>query len=176
MIHLAALILAAAAASSAAANTSPSAIGALDRRYGSGTELTSLLVSGEYAVARAKSGDKAIHAGLHRAHGKWEVACEIDAPAATATFLEQKCGFSSAAARQLADDEVANAAAQSGHFSTAAASETAALHESLPETRAEEAARLQLLNTLNQQMSIGQISRPDAIRKWNEARFSMFFP
>lgn len=143
-----------------------------DHRHGTDTRLTSVLISGPYAVARGEGG---IHDGLELTAGGWRVVCKLGRTT-SAGALKRDCGFSTAAAMQLAADELANAAAARGEFSAAVRSERIAYQFAPAHLRVPEAARLQLLNELNRQMQTGQIARPNAIRKWNELRLSAYLP
>ncbi|HLI97369.1 MAG TPA: hypothetical protein VKT72_14970 [Candidatus Baltobacteraceae bacterium] len=144
-----------------------------DQRHGAGTRLTSVLISGGYAVARGAGG---IHDGLVLTPGGWRVACQLGGRMPNVSTLKRLCGFSTAAALQLAADELANAAAAQGQFSTAVRSEQTAYQAAPESLRPSEAARLQLLNQLSQQLQTGQSTRTNAIRKWNELRLSIFLP
>jgi len=146
---------------------------AVASRHGSGVKLTSVLISGDFAVARGTGG---VHEGLRLTRDGWHVVCEVGAGPASAHFLKHSCGFSSVAAIELSAVEAANAAAARGEFSTAAGSQKTAYQAALPSVKPSEAARLRLLNQLNFQMQLGQISRADAIRKWNELRYSVYLP
>jgi hypothetical protein len=130
------------------------------------------LTSRDSAIVRADG----VHDGLKQTKGGWHIVCSLGAGVPTAKMLERECGFSSAAAMQLTADEAVNAAAGQGDFSSASKYEKAALQSVAAPLKPSEAARLQMLNELNQQMQIGQISRSDAIRKWNEVRLSVFLP
>src|SRR5579883_377541 len=146
---------------------------AVASRHGSGVKLTSVLISGDFAVARGTGG---VHEGLRLTRDGWHVVCDVGAGPASAHFLKRSCGFSSVAAIELSAVEAANAAAVRGEFSTAAGSQRTAYQAALPSVKPSEAARLRLLNQLNLQMQLGQISRADAIRKWNEMRYSVYLP
>ena len=141
--------------------------------HGSDVKLTSILISGDFAVARGAGG---VHEGLRLTRDGWHVVCEVGAGPPSAHFLKRSCGFSSVAAIELSAVEAANAAAVRGEFSTAAGSQRTAYQAALPSVKPSEAARLRLLNQLNLQMQLGQISRADAIRKWNEMRYSVYLP
>lgn len=145
-------------------------------RHGAGTRLTSILISGPFAVTRGTSAAGAIHEGLRLERGGWRIVCDLGPQSASAAVLMQRCGFAEHRAGQLAADEAVNQAAERGAFSAAVAPAQRAYSFSLPATQKAEAARMQMLHQLNQQMQIGQISRADAIRKWNEMRFSWFLP
>lgn len=144
-----------------------------DRQHGAGTRLTSVLISGGYAVARAAGG---IHEGLRLTAGGWRVVCKLGMRLPSAGTLKRECGFSGLAALQLAADELANAAASQGQFTSAVRSERVAYQSAPAPLRPSEAARLQLLGQLSRQMQTGQITRTNAIRKWNELRLSVFLP
>lgn len=177
MIALAALILAAAGGAQPAQSADRTAItAAAIARHGPHSQLDSVFVSGDFAVIRGTSGTAAFHDGLRRGGSAWHVTCALREAAPSSTTLARQCGFSQPASIQLAADDSANLAAEKGDFSRAAASEQKALQFASPESREVEAQRAQLLSTLNQQMNLGQISRPDAIQKWNEMRFSFYLP
>jgi len=145
-------------------------------RHGAGTRLSSILISGPFAVVRGASPAGAIHEGLRLGRSGWRIVCDIGPQSATVAVLLQRCGFAAQRAGQLAADEAVNEAAARGAFAAAVAPAQKAYSFSLPATQKAEAARVQLLQQLNQQIRIGQISRADAIRKWNEMRFSWFLP
>lgn len=146
------------------------------QRHGAGTKLSSILISGPFAVIRGTSASGAVHEGLRFERGGWRIVCDLGPQSPSADALMRQCGFSQQRALQLAADEAVNVAAASGRFAAAVAPAQRAYAFSLPATQKAEAARVQLLQQLNQQMRIGQISRADAIRKWNEMRFSWFLP
>ena len=160
-------------AQSAGPNDRAAIQAAEDQQHSAPTRLTSVLISGGYAVARGTGG---IHDGLLLTPGGWRVVCRLGAGLPSAGTLKRKCGFSLSAAFQLAADEMANAAASQGEFTSAVRSERIAYHFAPAPMRPSESARLQLLNQLNQQMEIGQITRANAIRKWNELRLSVYLP
>jgi hypothetical protein len=145
---------------------------AVAQRHGSETRLTSVLISGRFAVVRGEG----VHEGLRFSGNGWHVVCELGPGVSNSNALKRRCGFSAAAAMELSADEVANTAASAGEFTTAVSAERRAYRFAPPLLRAPEAARLQMLNQLNQQMQFGQITRAGAIRKWNELRFSLYLP
>jgi hypothetical protein len=146
---------------------------AITQRDGVQAHVTSVIVSGNYAVARAEGG---VHAGLRFSGGRWQVVCHLGAGTASAAVLRRSCGFSAIAAMETAGNEAVNAAASQGEFAAAASSQQAVFQIATPGMRASEAARLQLLRTLNQQTATGAITRADALRRWNELRFAFFLP
>lgn len=146
------------------------------QRHGAGTRLSSILISGPFAVIRGTSAAGGIHEGLRLERSGWRIVCDLGPQTAGADALMRECGFSDRRAAQLAADEAVNEAAARGRFSAAVAPAQRAYAFSLPATQKAEAARVQMLRQLNQQMQTGQISRADAIRKWNEMRFSWYLP
>jgi hypothetical protein len=141
-----------------------------------GARVTSVFISGDFAVAQSETGGSEIREGLSRQGVTWRVTCELPAGTLSSVTLSHRCRFSRTAAAQLSADIAANAAASQGRFAEAAASAQTAFSVAQPTTQSAEAARVQLLHTLSQQLQLGQISRSDAIHKWNEMRFSFFFP
>lgn len=157
-----------------AAPGSESAIQAAEnQRHGIGATLTSLLVTGDYAVVRSAGG---IHDGLRRSGGRWRVVCELGNGAPSATTLRRQCGFPSTAAMEFAALELANAAALHGQFAQAVKAETTAYQFAALPLRRPESERMQLLTQLKQQLETGQITRAEAIRKWSELRVAVFLP
>src|SRR5579864_6282076 len=80
-------------------------------RHGGGTVVSSVMISGDYAVARGHVGSKLFHDGLRESAGGWHAVCSLGAAAADPQALQNRCGFPIAAAVPLAADEAANAAA-----------------------------------------------------------------
>ena len=154
----------------------PAIQAAVAAHHGASVHINSIPISGSFAIVRGTSNSVAVHDGVRRTGSNWHVTCSLDAAPPAAAVLQKKCGFSDTAAAELAADDAANDAASKGDFAAASASEHSALVSSTAQTREAEAQRAQLLRNLNDQMNLGQISRPDAIRKWNEMRFSLYFP
>ncbi len=148
---------------------------AITQLYGSPVHITGRFISGDFAIARLAELPS-VRYGLKRLGDHWTIACRLDTSPTTAQVLRNRCGFGAKPAEQLAADEQTNVAAANGNFSTAARTEQTALRAAAPGTTASEAARLQLLNSLNNQMNLGMISRANAIQQWNQLRFSFFVP
>jgi hypothetical protein len=176
MMVYAALVLAVTVAVQTSPSPPPSIQAASTQRHGAGTHLTSVLISGSSAVVRGTANGTSIHDGLRLSHGTWRVVCTLEPGASSAAELQSSCGFPHAAAAQLSADEATNAAAAKGRFADAAASAQRAYEFASPPIRPAEAARLQLLRSLNEQMNLGTLPRSEAIIKWNEMRFSFFMP
>lgn len=148
---------------------------AVQRAHAGGAIVTSVLVSGNDAVVRGRDRGP-IHQGLIRRNGRWQIVCTLRAGAASAAQLERACGFPAASARQLAGDEAVNAAAAGGDFTRAQRLEQATFAVAGPAMRPAEAARLQLLRRLADQLRMGMITRQQAISQWNQVRISVFLP
>ncbi|MGZ3499081.1 MAG: hypothetical protein ACXWNK_08510 [Vulcanimicrobiaceae bacterium] len=169
----------------AAATASPQESPAGDRaavkqaeveRHGAKTHLDSIIFAGNYALAHGSTGHTWIHDVLKFNQGKWTIVCTLDRGAAHADRIVYHCGVPQSEAAELAMGEAVGTAAERGEFSTAARQERVLYHLSTPEMRPNEAARVQFLDQIKRQMDTGQITREQAIIKWNEFRLTTFVP
>jgi hypothetical protein len=174
-----ATLLAAAFGSIALANT-PSDSGKADRaaivlalqsQYVQPVHVDSVVIEGGYAVVHGRSGPTLVHVGFRRVPYGWLIACNLGTGKPTKEALANRCGFP----RYIAAEMGASDAARQGLFQTAAAAQEHAFTVAPPAQRPSEHARSQLLERLNREMQLGQISRSQAIQKWNELRLPWSF-
>lgn len=144
--------------------------------YGASTHLTSIVIDQSYALVRGVAGNRDVHDGLQLLRSGWKIVCSLGPADAHGRDVASRCGFPKHVAMQLAADEAVNAAVLRGDFSTAVSQEQIVYKVAAPEMRPSEAARLQYLDQLKRQMELGQITRAQAITKWNEVRWSWPLP
>lgn len=148
---------------------------AIQRAHPGHVAVTSVLISGNDAVARGHDPGP-VHQGLVHENGAWRIVCTLTNAPASAETLEQNCGFAASSAHRIAADEAVNAAAAAGNFSRAERLEQSTFSVGGTGMQPSESARLQLLRRLNNEMRMGIITRQQAIAQWNQVRFSVFLP
>jgi hypothetical protein len=145
---------------------------AIEERYGRNVRIDSVLVKGQYAVARGNN----FHAGLKLTGDTWHITCELTGGPFSATVLTQRCGFPSTVATQLAAEEPINLMASQGNFHSAAGAEQQLYTTATGPAREEAHVRYQTLTRLDTEMRLQQITRDQAIQQWNQVRFSWSLP
>lgn len=145
-------------------------------RNGAKTHLHSIVFSGHHAIVHGNAGTLAIHDILKNDQGRWSILCGLGVEAVTVDHIVHHCGLPQSEAAQLVYGEGAGDAAERGEFSNAAAQERSLYQISTPEMRPSETARIQFLDQIKRQMDTGQMTRSQAITKWNEFRLTTFVP
>ena len=179
MVHSA--ILFALAAASPARQTPVSKVNraaityVITQLHGSRTRINSLVVVDNYALVWGSHAGTQFYDGMKLRTAGWHVACSTGQAVPSAPHLARACGFPADVALRLVDEQGANMAAEHGLFDKAVIAETTAhnaSHTTSPFERNQERARLQLLNQLKLQMQLGQITRAQAIQRWNQFQIS----
>lgn len=148
----------------------------VEERFGPKTHVSSVLLKGQYALARGTMDGAPLQEGLKLEHSGWRITCTLGATPATDSVLISKCEFPAEIAEVLSAQAAADTAISHGDFSTAAAEEKRAYKESKGPSVNDERARVQLLQQLNEQMRTGMITRQQAILKWSEFRLTWALP
>lgn len=144
-------------------------------RRGVTAHVTSIVVSGDYAIAHGVTGSGEFHDGLRLGTSGWSIVCALGKKDTTTAILNH-CGFPEDVALQLAEDELANDSVQQGDFTTAQLAEEHAFQLAPAPQKSSEMARAQLLAQLKTQLGAGQITRQQAIQKWNSFALTWFLP
>lgn len=145
------------------------------QRHGASAHLERIIIHGGYALAAGRTSTGPVRDGLHLTHGGWRIVCSFRS-APTAEQLGTNCGFPAGIATEVVMNESAQAAVQQGNFTTALSEEKRAFASASGPDRDQERARVQLLHQLGEGMRTGTMTRAQAIRKWNEFRFSWMLP
>lgn len=168
------IILAAATASpsSSAWTAEKPAVRAAALRAFPKANIESILIKQHYALVAGKG----IHAVFHKSRARWSAVCDLQRTTMTQQRLQTQCGVPGSTAAQLASDEPINMLVAAGNFSTAISAQQQLAGSAPPTLSVSEAARLQELRTLNQQMQTQQITRAQAIQQWNQFQYSWALP
>lgn len=133
------------------------------------TRIDSILIKGHYALVHGNG----FHDVLRREpNGSWTIVCDMSHTMPAANVLQSRCGVPADIATQLAAEEPANLLAGQGQFTAAVAAEQKVFASATGPQREQDRVRLQQLRVLNQQTQLQQITREQAIQKWNRLQFS----
>ena len=182
MLSLLSAIVVAASSAAAAPATHVSKVNraaityVVNEHYGGHVRIHSIVASGDFALVWGSRRGASFYDGLTLRTSGWRIGCTMGQIPPSAAQLERSCGFPTSAATQLAEEQNANVAATQGNFGLAVIAEVRA-HNAVQHAsafqQAQERGRLQLLQRLKMQMQLGQITRSQAIQRWNE--FQIYF-
>jgi|GEM_PF-5979108 len=148
----------------------------VNQHYGTHTYVRSIAVADSYALVWGTRGAMPFYDGLLLHKSGWWISCAAGQAPPSAAHLQTACGFPRTAAVELTEEQNANIAATRGDFGLAVIAEVRA-HNAVQRASAfeqtQERGRLQLLQRLKVQMQLGQITRAQAIQRWNE--FQIYF-
>ena len=140
--------------------------------HGRQVHIDSILIKGSYALVHGTG----FHEVLQRSGKSWKPMCDLTHTAPTVNALESRCRVPATIATQLALEEPANLLAARGQFTAAITAEQVAIASATGPQRENDRVRLQQLRILNQQMQLQQITREQAIQRWNQLQFSWALP
>lgn len=145
----------------------------ITQRYGPKTQVYSILIKSQYALAQGTG----FHDGLHKTGGRWRIVCgNLPAGQIAPSLLQSHCGFPQSVALVVSVEEPVGIAAGQGDFSTAMTAEKQAYASATGPERDIDRVRMQQLTLLNEQMRTQAITRQQAIQQWSQLQFSWSLP